>query len=306
MGFLRANDLKIRDPFVLPLAAERVYYLYGTTDKIPWGGHPGEGFDTYRSRDLIHWEGPFPAFRPEPGFWGEYSFWAPEVHAWRGRFFMFATFQSKRVPLGTQILVADHPLGPFHPHSPGPVTPAGCACRDGTLFVADDGQPWMIFSRDWPQIAVGRYSALPLREDLSAAAGPAMDLFAVNAAAWVRTPPWQKERDAKGLPSCYVADGAWPFRLRNGELCLLFSSWNETNYATGLARSASGKLAGPWLCDPTAFFPDNGGHAMIFAGFDGAPYLTLHQPNGPPPEHPRIFPMTEVAGQIRLQPPLAP
>jgi hypothetical protein len=30
----------------------------------------------------------------------------------------------------------------------------------------------------------------------------------------------------------------------------------------------------------------NGGHAMIFTGFDGPSYLTLHQPNGPPLEHP--------------------
>jgi arabinan endo-1,5-alpha-L-arabinosidase len=304
MAFLRASEIKIRDPFVLPVAAERVYYLYGTTDENPWGGHPGEGFDTYRSRDLIHWEGPLAAFRPEPGFWGTECFWAPEVHAWRGRYYMFATFRSEGIPLGTQILAADHPRGLFRPHSVGPVTPAGCACLDGTLFVTRDGAAWMIFSRDWPQIAVGRYSALPLREDLSAAAGPAIDLFSVNAAPWVRTPPWQRERDAQGLPPCYVADGAFPFRSHAGELCLLFSSWNEANYATGLARSVSGELAGPWTCDATAFFPDNGGHAMIFAGFDGMTYLSLHQPNDPPPEHPRFFPLEEVAGRIRLGLPL--
>jgi arabinan endo-1,5-alpha-L-arabinosidase len=305
MSLLRTGNIKIRDPYVLSVPAELVYYLYGTTDKIPWGDHPGGGFDTYRSRDLIYWEGPFPAFRPEPGFWGTHSFWAPEVHAWRGRYYMFATFRSKQVPLGTQILVADHPLGPFRPHSPGPVTPAGCACLDGTLHVAPDGQPWMIFSRDWPQIDVGRYSTLPLREDLSAAAGPAVDLFAVNAAPWVRTPPWQKERTKTGLPPCFVADGAWPFRMQNGEFCLLFSSWNEIGYATGIARSVSGDLQGPWRPDDIPFFADSGGHAMIFAGFDGTTYLSLHQPNDPPPEHPRFFPVVEAAGQLQLKPALA-
>lgn len=299
MPLLRASEIKIRDPFILPLAAERTYYLFGTTDKNPWGEHPGEGFDTYRSRDLIHWEGPFSAFRPPPDFWATTCFWAPEVHAWRGRFYMFATFRSEKSPLGTQILVADHPLGPFRAHSPGPVTPADCACLDGTLFVGSDGKPWMIFSRDWPQVTVGRYSALPLREDLSAAAGPAVDVFAVNAAPWVRIPPWQKERDAKGLPPCYVADGAWPFRTRNGQLALLFSSWNESGYATGVARSVSGELTGPWTFDAVPFFANDGGHAMIFAGFDGQSYVTLHQPNAPP-EHPRIFPIEEVTGQLRL------
>lgn len=304
MPLWRAGDIKIRDPFVLPVAAERAYYLYGTTDKLPSGNHRGEGFDTFRSCDLIHWEGPFPAFRPKPGFWGTNRFWAPEVHAWRNRYYMFATFSSDISPLGTQILVSDDPLGPFRLHSPEPVTPTGCACLDGTLYLENDGQPWMIFSRDWPQIDVGRYSALPLREDLRAAAGPAFDLFAVNAAPWVRTPPWQEERTSNGLPPCFVADGAWPFRMPDGELCLLFSSWNETNYATGLARSASGELRGPWLPDDTAFFSDNGGHAMIFSGFDGTTYLTLHQPNSPPPEHPRFFPIAVSGGRLVLKNPL--
>ena len=31
---------------------------------------------------------------------------------------------------------------------------------------------------------------------------------------------------------------------------------------------------------------------MIFRGFDGKVYLTLHQPNDPAPEHPRFFPFT--------------
>ncbi len=304
MSLLRANDIQIRDPFVLPVAAERVYYLYGTTDKNPWPGHPAEGFNTYRSRDLIHWEGPFPAFRPAPDFWSQSEFWAPEVHVWRGRYYMFASFKSPTVHRGTQILVADHPLGPFQPHSHGPVTPADCECLDGTLYLAPDGQPWMIFSRDWPQVTVGRYSAVPLREDFSAAAGPAIEVFPVNAAPWVKIPPWQAERDKQGLPPCYVADGAWPFRLRDGKLALLFSSWNDAGYATGLARSPSGDLRGPWEFDALPFFGADGGHAMIFSGFDGKKYLTLHQPNSPAPEHPRFFPIEETDGRLQLQTPL--
>lgn len=304
MPLLRAPDLKIRDPFVLPVAAERVYYLYGTTDLQPWGKIPGEGFDVYRSRDLVTWEGPFPAFRPAHDFWGKYCFWAPEVHAWRGRYYMFATFCSDAVLRGTQVLVADHPLGPFQPHSPGPVTPSDSECLDGTLWVNRRGEPWMIFSRDWPKIAVGRYSAVPLRDDLSAAAGPPLDLFPVNAAPWVLTPPWHHERAQAGKPPCYVADGAWPLRLQSGELGLLFSSYNSAGYATGLARSASGDLTGPWRFDAQPFFGENGGHAMIFTRFDGISCLSLHQPNEPAPEHPRFFPIEERAGQLVLGPAL--
>lgn len=304
MPLLRSGEIQIRDPFVLTHAGEQLYYLYGTTDTKPWGEYPGIGFDTYRSRDLIHWEGPFPAFRPPADFWATTEFWAPEVHAWRGRFHMFATFKSPAVHRGTQILVADHPLGPFRPHSAGPVTPSDCECLDGTLHVAPDGQPWMIFSRDWPQVTVGCYSAVPLREDFTAAAGPAIDVFPVNAAPWVKTPPWQAERAKENLPPCYVADCAWPFRLRGGTLALLFSSWTETGYATGLARSPSGDLRGPWVFDEKPFFGADGGHAMIFSAFDGTTYLTLHQPNSPAPEHPRFFPIEEIGGTLRLGPPL--
>lgn len=296
---MRAEEIKIRDPFVLPVAAERVYYLFGTTDKNPWNEVAGEGFDTYRSRDLINWEGPFPAFRPPADFWGKACFWAPEVHGWRGRYYMFASFNSSTVLRGTAILVADHPLGPFRPHSRGAVTPADAECLDGTLWVARDGQPWMIFSRDWPRIHVGRYSAVPLSDDLSAAVGSAIDVFPVNAAPWAQIPPWQKEREAKGLPPCYVADGAWPFRLGDGSLGLLFSTWFDGNYATGLARSASGELTGPWTFDARPFFVADGGHAMIFTAFDGARYLALHQPNSPP-EHPKFFPFDEKGGSISL------
>ncbi len=290
MPLLSPDEIRIRDPFVLPDAAGQDYYLYGTTDPEPWHEQRATGFDAYRSRDLLRWEGPFPVFRPAPGFWGTHHFWAPEVHRWQGRYFMFASFKGSGRHRGTQVLVADHPLGPFQPHSPLAVTPDDCECLDGTLYVAPEGTPWMIFSRDWTQTTVGAYAARPLTPDLSAAAGPAIELFPVSDAPWVIAPPWQAERTAQGLPPCYVADGAFPFRSPAGELCLLFSSWGAGGYATGLTRSRSGDLRGPWQPDPAPIFAANGGHAMVFTGFDGEVRLTLHQPNDPAPEHPRFFP----------------
>ena len=59
---MKSSEIRIRDPFILSDAKSGTYYLYGTTDKLPWGG-PGEGFDVYAGRDLVNWEGPYPAFR---------------------------------------------------------------------------------------------------------------------------------------------------------------------------------------------------------------------------------------------------
>ena len=93
--------------------------LFGTTDENLWGG-PATGFDCYTSDDLVTWEGPIPAFRPPSDFWSDTQFWAPEVHAYEGRFYMFATFASSAPgarPRGVAVLVSDVPTGPFTPWS---------------------------------------------------------------------------------------------------------------------------------------------------------------------------------------------
>src|SRR5690554_4562248 len=115
---LTKEDIQIRDPFVLPMKSEGQYYLFGSTDKDIWKSK-ATGFDVYRSRDLEAWEGPYPAFRPPAGFWSDRNYWAPEVHEYRGRYYMFATFKAEGVCRGTQILVADRPEGPYQPHSDG-------------------------------------------------------------------------------------------------------------------------------------------------------------------------------------------
>jgi arabinan endo-1,5-alpha-L-arabinosidase len=64
---LKTTDIHIRDPFVLPIMAEKLYYLYGTTGSQAWT-NSALGFDHYTSVDLQSWEGPFPTFRPPTGF----------------------------------------------------------------------------------------------------------------------------------------------------------------------------------------------------------------------------------------------
>ena len=118
----RNIDIHIRDPFVLPVAVEKQYYLYGTNGPESWTQF-ASGIDYYTSSDLQSWEGPFPAFRPPAGFWADRNFWAPEVHVYRGRYYMFISFKAEGVCRGTQILASDSPRGPFLPISDGPVTP---------------------------------------------------------------------------------------------------------------------------------------------------------------------------------------
>jgi beta-xylosidase len=289
--YLTRADVQMRDPFVLRHDAEGCYYLYGTTDPDPWKGR-GIGFDVYRSEDLENWEGPFPAFRPSPDFWGRYNFWAPEVHAYRGKYYMFASFKAEGVCRGTQILVADHPLGPFHPHSDGPVTPRDWECLDGTLLLDEAGNPWIVFCHEWVQINNGTVCAMQLAPELDRATGEPVLLFSARDAAWV-----DPVRNGAG----YVTDGPFAYRCGNGQLLLLWSSFRQGRYAQAIARSASGRITGPWTQEPSPLFENDGGHGMIFRTFDNRLMLALHSPNRTPDERPVFIPLTEEDGRLSVR-----
>jgi hypothetical protein len=294
---MRSDQIRIRDPFVLPVPDEGRYYLYGTTDENLWRG-PGTGFDCYVGTGLEDWEGPFPAFRPEAGFWGSDNFWAPEVHRYRGRYLMLASFIAPGRTRATHILAAPSPRGPFRPLGPEPATPAGWQCLDGSLFVDAGGRPWIVFCREWVQVNDGEVWALPLAEDLAGASGEPRLLFRASEAAWTKCLP---RRDGSGLVDARVTDGPFLHRRADGGLLLLWSSLSPRGYALGVARSASGGLEGPWLQEAEPLIDTDGGHGMVFRGFDGRLYLTYHTPNATPNERFHYAEVVEAGAALRLK-----
>jgi GH43 family beta-xylosidase len=294
---LTKEQIQIRDPFVLAVKEERKYYLYGTTDKNCWQGK-ATGFDVYVSGDLVNWEGPYPAFRPEEEFWSDRNYWAPEVYRYDGRYYMFASFKSDSRCRGTQILVSDDPVGPFHPHSDGPVTPGNWESLDGTLYVDDAGNPWMIFCHEWVQVNDGEICAIPLSKDLKSAVGEPVPLFHASEAQWA-CPAGNNPDPSTKLK--YVTDGPFMHRASNGELLMLWSSFGKTGYAIGLARSATGGIMGPWVQDEEPLFAQDGGHGMLFTTFEGEWMLTIHRPNKTPDERPLFLPVQEDHGRLRIK-----
>jgi arabinan endo-1,5-alpha-L-arabinosidase len=284
---MKLSDIHIRDPFVLPAPSERRYYLYGTMGQYTWT-ESALGFDCYMSTDLETWEGPFPVFRPSADFWADHNFWAPEVHVYQGKYFMFASFKAPGICRGTQILTAESPLGPFRPLSARPVTPLDWECLDGTLYVTPNGNPWMVFCHEWVQVGDGEICALPLSEDLASAAGEPVMLFRASQAPWVQPIVWKRT----AMKGC-VTDGPWLQRLANGELLMLWSSHSVGGYSIGLAHSTSGQLLGPWLQDAQPLYSADGGHCMTFRDFDGNLWLSLHHPDGYPDERPLFLPLAE-------------
>jgi Beta-xylosidase len=293
---MRRSEIQMRDPYVLPLPEEGRYYLFGTTDKDCWRS-PGVGFDAYASLDLEEWEGPFAAFRPEAGFWGQKNFWAPEAHLYKGRYYLFASFIAEGRRRGTQVFAADAPLGPYRLHSASALTPPDWECLDGTLFVDEGGAPWLVFCHEWVQVVDGEVCALPLSADLREAAGEPRLLFKGSEAPWTRP---HRRRDGSIDPRARVTDGPFLYRTTSGVLLLLWSSFSDAGYALGIARSASGEITGPWIHEPRPLVDRDAGHGMVFRRFDGRPVLSLHGPNDTPNERPLFLELEEEESSLRL------
>lgn len=289
---LKNTDIHIRDPFVLPVQEENLYYLYGTRGAETWTTS-ASGIDYYTSTDLQNWDGPFPAFRPPAGFWADRNFWAPEVHAYNGRYYMFASFKSENARRGTQILAADNPRGTFLPISDAPATPRDWECLDGTLFVDGNKQPWIVFCHEWVQVGDGEVCALRLSADLASTIGEPELLFKASAA------PWAQEINSKGRKG-YVTDGPWLHRLENGDLIMLWSSFGTGGYTVGMARSASGDILGHWQQLPAPLYAGDGGHCMTFRTFEGQLLLAYHRPNPTPDERPYFVPLREHESALEI------
>ena len=130
------------------------YYLYGTPGKYAW--HGADGFYCYISDDLENWEGPQKVFAPDETFCSDRNYWAPEVHKYNGAYYMFTTYRSSVTGhRGCTIMKSDSPEGPFVPISknsngePGHPTPDDLYTIDATLYVDREGQPWMVYSKEW-------------------------------------------------------------------------------------------------------------------------------------------------------------
>ena len=288
------DSVHIRDPFLLVDSADGLYYMFGTTRGVDNQNWIGNGFDQYVSRDMRRWQGPYPVFEPGPGFWGKGNFWAAECHEYKGKYYLFATVRGAVDSLlGTAIFVADTPRGPFVEHSDGRVTPDTWQALDGTLYVDEKGNPWMVFCHEWTQIADGTMEAVRLTRDLRAAKGKPRTLFAASSAPW--TVMIDPSRQA------YVTDGPFLYRNRKGELLLLWSSFGKEGYAIGVARSANGRITGPWEHVPEPLFARDGGHGMLFRTLEGELLLSIHQPNVLPAERPHFFRVKEaVDGSLYL------
>ena len=286
---MKNSEINIRDPYVM--LYEGKYYLYGTRGPTCWG--PADGFDCYVGDDLENWEGPIEIFHNDGTFWSDRNYWAPEIHVYKGMFYMFATFTAEGVCRGTQILKSDSPTGPFKVYSDGPLTPRDWECLDGTLYVDKEGNPYMVFCHEWQQVGVGDGTIcyIPLTDDLREAKGEPVQMFSASQAPGVI--------NIRGGEN-YVTDGPFFYRMSDGTLSLLWSSMGEGGYIEVVSYSDSGDITGNWSHEPELLFEKDGGHGMIFKDKEGNLRFTLHSPNATLKERPHFLYIEEKEGKLKV------
>ncbi len=253
---------RLRDPFILRVGG--TYYAYGT----------GWVYYKCESGDLRGpWVGPTPCVeKPDEA---DDQFWAPEVHEYRGAFYLFTTYHSSVTGhRGCSVFRAERPEGPFRELRPGHTTPKDWDSIDGTLYVDPEGKPWMVFVHEWTCTpdGVGRFAAMRLSDDLSEAAGEPVELFRAD------DPVWAARK---------VTDGCFMYRTSSGRLLMLWSNWDDAGYCVGIAHSEDGTITGRWIQEEKRLYSRSmtgdfdGGHGMLFRGPGDRLYLSMHSPNDP-------------------------
>lgn len=288
---MRLCDIHIRDPFIVVHGGK--YYLYGTRFNGEIGTYPqvSEGTDVYVSDDLINFSDPVPVFRRDKDFWATHYYWAPEVHKFNGKFYMFVTVYDGKDCQGVITLVCDTPDGCFTPCSNGVLTPPEWECLDGTLYV-EDGVPYMVFCHEWTQIKDGEMCLVRLSDDLSHALGEPITLFKASDPVWATG--FQPKRD------CFVTDGPFLYEANDGKLIMIWSSLANDKYVEAISYSENG-IHGPWKHQKELLYKEDGGHGMLFRDLSGQLLFTMHYPNTNDLERPVIVAVKEENGTIAIK-----
>lgn len=302
------EDINIRDPFIVADETTHTYYMYCSSSVKDVDGKTLGGVAAYKSKDLKNWEGPVQVFTVSAENWITGQVWAPEVHRYGDKYYLFCTLNSdiewkksreRGWPpyyyRGTQVFWSDSLVGPFKAFDTHPHTPMEWMSLDGTLWV-DKGKPYMVFCHEWVQTVDGTICVIPLADDLSRSIGSPLTLFSASAASWSTGTRYEELGETS-----YVTDGCFLYRTHTGKLLMIWSSFMNGLYAVGIAESTTGDVQGPWRQQPEPLFNQDGGHAMIFKSFEGKLYITFHGPNISGKERAHLYEIEDVGDTLLLK-----
>ena len=269
------DSIRLSDPGILADKNTGTYYMTGTGGML------------WKSKDLRKWSGPYNVTKTDPNSWmgPRPMIWAAELHAYKGKFYYFATFTNRNVIIeivkgniinrrASHVLVSDNPDGPYVPMKDLTYLPEDKPTLDGTFWVDKDGKPYLIYCHEWLQNWNGTIEKIELKPDLSGTIGKRKILF------FASDSPWSRERDENGnVIFNKVTDGPYLFRTQTGKLGMIWTSWVFSDYTQGVAYSESGTLDGPWVQEKEPITPPNYGHGMLFRTFEGKLLMSVHSHN---------------------------
>lgn len=254
------------DPFIM--LYDGVYYAYGT--------HAADGIEVYVSKDLKTWKRPDGLNNGlvlhKDDVWADRWFWAPEVYYVNGKFYMYYS-ADEHICVAT----SNSPLGPFKQENKAPMI-EGEKCIDNTLFIDDDGKPYLFFDRfnDGLNIWVAE-----LEPDLITVKKETLHPCIHVSQAWEEV--WPR-----------VNEGAFVIK-HNGTYYLTYSanSYESPFYGIGCATASS--IMGEWIKydhNPLLQKPDDlvgVGHSAMFRDKKGKLRIVFHAHKDKKNIHPRAM-----------------
>lgn len=256
------------DPFVYE--HEGIYYMTGTT-----GLPGGQGFAYYTSPDLITWTYEGALYRRPEDHKGTDAFWAPEVKYYKGKFYMtYSCYMPESELAETCLAVSDTPWGPFEDLYT-PWVDFGYSVIDGHIFVDDDHEVYLYFSRNDSEegIGIGTNYVVKLKDDLSSVVGDPI-LISEADQEWEKV-NWKKNRCNEG-----------PSVFKHNDTYYMTYSANDTgfeHYGVGIATAK--QPLGPWtkyddnplMTTDLANGISSPGHNSIVTAPDGNRYIIYHR-----------------------------
>ena len=208
------------DPSVIRVGQE--YWATATTSQ--WAPI----FPLLHSTDLVTWRHAGSVFQSPPS-WSAGSYWAPEIVADGGRFFVYYTARKKDGPLCVAVADADAPGGPYTDRGPLVCQEAGSI--DGAAVTDENGQRYLTWKEDGNSRKLPTpLWAQPLSADGTRLTGEPKEFFRNEA-------PWE----AHLVEGQYLLRrGGWFYMFYSADACC----GRRCNYKLGVARARS--LFGPW------------------------------------------------------------
>ena len=264
------NPVALADPFIM--LYEGTYYAYGTSTDM--------GIEVFTSDDLETWKKHPTLALHRNDSWGNRWFWAPEVYYIKEKntFFMYYYSVEEHIAVAT----SDSPLGPFIQEVKQPMLPDEKNI-DNTLFIDDDGIPYMYFDRfnDGLNIWVAEMEA-----DLQTLKKETLTKCINVSQPWEEVWPRVNE-------GCFITK-------HNGLYYMTYSANSYESQLYGIGYAIANNSKGPWTKyagNPILQKPDNlvgVGHSAMFRDKEGHLKIVFHAHYNEKSIHPRLMYIADV------------